>query len=307
MITVSFHNQNEIPDKLLKFAVIAARNDNRWIFCRHKERTTWEIPGGHREYGENILETARRELNEETGAIEFDIKPVSVYGVNKSGQTTYGMLFFAEVKAIARLLPEMEISEIIFSETLPKELTYPEIQPLLYERVQGWLNLQCSSDELWDVYDESRNLTGRTHRRGEPMNKDDYHLVVHVWLQNSKGEYLLTKRTPNKGFPNMWECTGGSALAGDDSLTAAMREVKEETGLSVLPENGKCVMSLIRENNFCDIWLFRQDFDLKDVIYQPEETCGSMYADIGEIKRMLENGTLVPFSYLEEFFEKVSI
>ena len=217
------------------------------------------------------------------------------------------MLFFAEVKAIANLLPEMEISEIIFSDTLPKELTYPEIQPLLYERVQGWLNLQCSSDELWDVYDENRKLTGSTHRRGEPMKKGDYHLVVHVWLQNSKGEYLLTKRTPNKGFPNMWECTGGSALVGDDSLTAAMREVKEETGLSVLPESGKCVMSLKRENNFCDIWLFRQDFDLKDVIYQPEETCGSMYADIGEIKRMLENGTLLPFSYLEEFFEKVSI
>lgn len=166
MITVSFHNQNEIPDKLLKFAVISARYDSRWIYCRHKERDTWEIPGGHREAGEDILETAKRELNEETGAIEFDLKPVSVYGVKKEGQSTYGMLFFAKVKKLGSLSPEMEISEIMFSDKLPNELTYPAIQPLLYERVQGWLNMQSSEVELWDVYDENRNLAGRTHSRG---------------------------------------------------------------------------------------------------------------------------------------------
>lgn len=144
MITVSFHNQNEIPDKLLKFAVISAHYDSRWIYCRHKERDTWEIPGGHREAGEDILETAKRELNEETGAIEFDLKPVSVYSVKKEGQSTYGMLFFAKVKKLDSLSPEMEISEIMFSDKLPNELTYPAIQPLLYERVQGWLNMQST-------------------------------------------------------------------------------------------------------------------------------------------------------------------
>lgn len=305
MITVSFYRQNEIYDKLLKFAVIAARYDGKWIFCRHRQRNTWEVPGGHREIGENIIDTGKRELYEETGAIDFDIKPVCIYGVTKDGQTTCGMLLFADVKALGELPTEMEISEIMLYDTLPHNLTYPAIQPYLHERVQDWLNLQSSADELWDVYDENRKLTGRTHRRGDPLLKGDCHLVVHVWLQNSKGKLLLTKRTPNKGFPNMWECTGGSALAGDDSLTAAMREVYEETGLTVLEQNGQCFMNLRRENDFCDIWLFRQDFDLKDVIYQPDETCGAMYADVSEILKMREDGTLVPFSYLDEFFEKV--
>lgn len=55
--------------------------------------------------------------------------------------------------------------------------------------------------ELWDVYDEKRNLTGRLHRRGDPLPEGDYHLVVQVWMRNSRGEYLLTKRTPNKPHP----------------------------------------------------------------------------------------------------------
>lgn len=302
MITVSFYNQYEIHDELLKFAVTAARYQEKWIFCCHKERASWEIPGGHREVGENILGTARRELYEETGAIDFEIKPVCVYGVTYEGQTTYGMLFFANIKTLGDLPPETEMTKIILADTLPKELTYPAIQPHLYKYIQEWLNLQSNPDELWDVYDENRQPIGRTHRRGDRMPKGDYHIVVYVWLQNSKGEYLITKRTPNKGFPNMWECTGGSALTGDDSITAAIREVKEETGLTVLPENGRCVMSLRREDSFVDIWLFKQDFDINDVVYQPNETCGAKYATMDEILAMNKAGTFVPFSYLEEFF-----
>lgn len=140
MITVTFNNQTEIPDDLLKFAVIAARYDCKWIFCRHKQRTTWEIPGGHREYvangiGENILDTAKRELHEETGAIDFEIKPVCVYGVTSESKTTYGLLCFAEVKLLGELPPEMEIGEIKLFDIMPSELTYPEIQPKLFEKV----------------------------------------------------------------------------------------------------------------------------------------------------------------------------
>lgn len=141
MITVTFYNQTEISDELFNFAVIAARYDGKWIFCRHKQRATWEIPGGHREYaddgiGENILDTAKRELHEETGAVDFEIKPVCVYGVTNEGQTIYGLLCFAEIKALGGLPPEMEIGEINLFDTLPSELTYPAIQPELFKKVR---------------------------------------------------------------------------------------------------------------------------------------------------------------------------
>ena len=87
--------------------------------------------------------------------------------------------------------------------------------------------------ELWDILDEDGNKTGELVARGRPMKQDEYHLVVHVWIRNSKGQFLISKRTPNKTFPNMWETTGGSAIKGEDSLSAALREVREEIGINL--------------------------------------------------------------------------
>lgn len=304
MIQVGFWPKDEIENEKLKYAVIAARYQGKWILCRHKKRSTWEIPGGHREPGERAAETARRELYEETGATEFDLKEICVYSVQKDGEIGYGMLCFAEVTELGPLPPEMEIGEIELCHHLPENLTYPDIQPKLFLHVQDWLNLQTNPNELWDVYDENRQLAGKTHRRCDPMPKGEYHLVVHAWLRNEKGEYLITKRTPNKGFPNLWECTGGAALAGDTSLLAAVREVNEETGLCVSPENGRCMLQLKRENVFMDVWLFQQEFDLRDVVCQENETCGAKLATKEEILNMQESGFFMPFSYLKTFFEK---
>lgn len=95
--------------------------------------------------------------------------------------------------------------------------------------------------ELWDVLDKSGTVTGRVHERGKPMNKGEYHLEVHVWIENDKGEYLISLRSSNKTSPNMWECTGGNAVAGDDSLTTALKEVKEELGIVLEPQNGRMI------------------------------------------------------------------
>ena len=109
------------------------------VLVRHRERDTYEIPGGHRDAGESIEETAARELQEETGAMAFTLKPVSVYSVtgknrvNDTGEETYGMLFYAEITSFGRM--ESEIEKIEFFDRLPEALTYPEIQPILVDRV----------------------------------------------------------------------------------------------------------------------------------------------------------------------------
>ncbi len=135
MIKVSFDELGTIDDNEFKFAVICAKYDDKWIFCRHKDRSTWEIPGGHREINEAIEETARRELIEETGAKEFNITPLTVYGVEKDGEKTYGVLFFAEVTGLGEISIDSEIKEITLVDTISDELTYPQIQPYLYEFV----------------------------------------------------------------------------------------------------------------------------------------------------------------------------
>ena len=84
--------------------------------------------------------------------------------------------------------------------------------------------------EYWDVYDENRNKTGALHRRGDPLGPQEYHLVVEFWTLDGQGRVLLTRRDLRKHFGGLWECTGGSALAGEDSRTAVRRELREETG-----------------------------------------------------------------------------
>ena len=89
--------------------------------------------------------------------------------------------------------------------------------------------------EIWDLYDAERRRTGKTMMRGEPVPRGFYTLSVSVWLTNGRGEYLLSKRHPAKKFPNLWECTGGGALAGEESLEAGVREVREELGIVLRP------------------------------------------------------------------------
>ncbi len=287
----------EIEEKDLTFVVIAARYRDHWVFCRHKERDTWELPGGHIEPGETPLQAAERELWEETGARKATLTPICAYQITRSG-----MVFFAEIETLDPL-PDSEIAEILLADALPHNLTYPVPHTKFYDWVQGWRNVQTSADELWDIYDKDRNFTGRTHRRGDPLASGDFHLTVHVWLQHTDGRFLITKRAANKGYAGLWECTGGSALAGDDSLSAAVREVQEETGLTVSAKNGRIILQYQGWDWFTDVWVFRQAFEQDSVVLQPGETCDYRWATAAEILEMQEREEMVPFRYLREFLK----
>ncbi len=138
MLNVAFYE--EVEDQLLKFAVIIAKTNGQWIFCKHRNRMTYEIPGGHHEANETILEAAIRELKEETGAVEFTIKPICVYSVkeiNDDEETeneTYGMLYVADIFTFEAL--HSEIERILITNTLIENWTYPLIQPALIREAQ---------------------------------------------------------------------------------------------------------------------------------------------------------------------------
>ena len=139
MIEVKFYDQ--VADELLKFAVIISKTNGKWVFCKHKERNTYEVPGGHREENETILETAKRELKEETGALDFTVSPICVYSVtgknkvNETGEETHGMLFFADIKTFENEL-HSEMEKVLITDTLVENWTYPLIQPKLIEEAK---------------------------------------------------------------------------------------------------------------------------------------------------------------------------
>jgi 8-oxo-dGTP diphosphatase len=131
MLPVNIYELGSVDESLYTRVVLVSQYNGKWVYCRHKERNTWEIPGGHIEEGESWLEAAKRELYEETGATDAEIEPICVYSISK-----YGLLCYAKINKLEELPKEYEIKEVAFFDNEPEELTYVEAHKLFFKTVK---------------------------------------------------------------------------------------------------------------------------------------------------------------------------
>lgn len=159
--------------------------------------------------------------------------------------------------------------------------------------------------EKWDLYDQNKNMLERKAIRGEKLNKGEFHLVVNVWIENERKELLVSQRAANRSYPLQWECTGGSAVMGETSLDAAIREVKEELGIELEKSQGKYIGSTLRYYPNCDdileVWLFNiGNSDNKKIIIQEEEINDAKWLSRNEIRELYNNGKFEANKYFDE-------
>ena len=131
-----------------------------------------------------------------------------------------------------------------------------------------------------------------------------FHLVVHVWLKCPDGRYLISRRSPTKAtYPLLWECVGGSVVAGEDSYTGAVREVFEEVGIDLSGRKGEVLFTKVRDvidgvpyRDIMDVWCFElrqgERFDLERAT--TEEVCECHFMTKEEIFALYKGGVLVP-------------
>ena len=148
--------------------------------------------------------------------------------------------------------------------------------------------------ELWDLYDSERRPLGRTHRRGDEMHPGEYHVVVEIWVVNSKKEILVTLRAATKEvFPNRWENTGGSVLAGETSMEGAVRELHEETGI-VASERELIPLGTHQDDSaFIDLYLLHRDIPISGLTMQEGETTAAKWITPEQLGEMAGNGSFV--------------
>lgn len=160
--------------------------------------------------------------------------------------------------------------------------------------------------EIWDLYTRDRIPTGETHQRGKPLPPDRYHLVVHVVIFNTKGDMLIQQRQPFKeGWPNLWDITvGGSAIAGDDSRSAAERETLEEIGLHIDLSREQPKLTIPFDSGFDDIYTLTMDVDLSTLSLQESEVQNVRWASKEDILAMLTDGRFIPYhrAFIELLF-----
>ena len=143
--------------------------------------------------------------------------------------------------------------------------------------------------ELWDLYDKDRKPLNRTHVRGEAFAEGEYYVSCEIWVRNSKGEFLITKRHPDKKAGNLWEFAGGGTLAGETTTQSAVRELKEETGIQSQESELQLFATYQHKNYFLDLFLLNKDVEISDIVLQPGETIDAKWASEETILQMIDN------------------
>ena len=166
--------------------------------------------------------------------------------------------------------------------------------------------------ELWDLLDKDRHPIGLTHPRGQqyPMPPHTYHTVVSVFTVDCENRLLLTLRAPTKGmYPGYWEFTGGSGVSGEESLTAAHRELMEETGIDCPPEELIFLATLREPSAFMDCYLCRLDRTGEDtsITLQEWETVDYQWVPFCEFETMIHKGVIPPPCAMRYGFVKAKL
>lgn len=161
--------------------------------------------------------------------------------------------------------------------------------------------------EKWDILDQFGNPTGKIICRNEKLGENEYHLGVNVWIINSDNKILIQQRQSCMTFaPGMWAIHGGKVISGETNKQAAMREINEEIGISINQDDliGPVRYKRKNKNEFCDIYILKQDIDLKDITLQKEEVKDIKWVTKKELYQMIEDKTF--YKYSDGYFECLS-
>lgn len=165
--------------------------------------------------------------------------------------------------------------------------------------------------EKWDILNEDGKPTGKTVLRGNSFFKQgEYHLVVHIWVVSDSGKILIQRRSDTKRLmPGEWAATGGAAISGENSFSAASRELAEELGIKSTEDTLKNLLRIKKRNSILDVWFLKSNIGISDLTLQKSEVAEAKWVTKDELISMIENGEFHNYGkeYFNKIFEKISL
>ena len=141
--------------------------------------------------------------------------------------------------------------------------------------------------ELRDLYDKDRKLTGKKIYKVQNIPQGRYYITVVIFIQNSKNEFLIQKRSKKKD--GKWATTGGHPISGQTSEEGIITEVKEELDIDIVSENIKLFKTIKTKDDFVDNYYLKEDVDITKIKIQKEELSDIKWATIEEIKKLIKS------------------
>jgi len=149
--------------------------------------------------------------------------------------------------------------------------------------------------EIWDLFNANRDPLYRTHIRGNKLKAGEYHVVVGIWVINANGKLLLTKRSLQKEqYPDLWENTYGSLLAGEINVDGALRELYEETGIRADKRDLQYCVTQKTSTSFVDMYILNSNILISKLVMQENETTEAKWVSIDQFKSMILDGQISP-------------
>ena len=160
--------------------------------------------------------------------------------------------------------------------------------------------------EIRDLYDKNKRLTGKTIKAGEKIPKGNYILVVLVMIRNSKGEFLIQKRSD--GEDSLYGATGGHCKSGETGVMGAITETKEELGLKLKPEELILLYDGRQDDTqvFYEVFYTQKDIEISKLKLQKEEVDFAQWMSVDEIKTLVDKSQFLEY-HIDEIFKAINI
>lgn len=180
---------------------------------------------------------------------------------------------------------------------------------LIRNSVSRRRKIMSEKQEFMDIYDENKNKIGKIINRKDKnkLNKNEFTISVHCWIINSNKEILITQRSMHLNRGGKWEDTHGGVKAGESSIEAIKRELKEELGIDIKDNELKLIKTLKRKNVFRDCYIILKDIPLDSINFNDNEVMNCKYVSVEEFKEIIKNGESTFTDFSQTLFYDIDI